>query len=301
MSSDGRLREIGDGVYAYVQPDGGWCVNNAGLVHDGDAALLVDTAATHARALALRDAVRGITPRPPGVVVNTHHHGDHTLGNAVFAPPATVVTHAATRHDMAARGTALRHVWPDVDWGEQPLVLPDLTFTERLTVHVGRSEVRLWHPGPAHTNGDVVAWLPAQRVLFTGDIVMPGHTPFVLMGSVHGSLHAVAALAALEPEVVVGGHGPVAGPEAIEATTAYLRWLDDLAERGLAAGLTPLAAALDADLGDFAGWGEPERLVANLHRAYAERTGAPAGTYLPSAPVFAEMVTWHGGPLPCAA
>jgi cyclase len=300
MSAAG-LRVVGDGVHAYVQPDGGWCVNNAGLVHDGGTALLVDTAATHARALALRDAVRGVTARPPGVVVNTHHHGDHTLGNAVFAPPATVVGHAAARLDMAARGTALRHVWPGVQWGAQPLVLPDLTFTERLTVHAGRSEVLLWHPGPAHTTGDVVAWLPAQRVLFTGDIVMPGHTPFVLMGSVHGSLHAVAAMAALEPDIVVGGHGPVAGPAALEATTAYLRWLDDLAGRALAAGLTPLQAAMDADLGDFAGWGEPERLVANLHRAYAERTGSPPGTYLPSAPVFAEMVQWHGGPLPCTA
>ncbi|MEV4140797.1 MBL fold metallo-hydrolase [Dactylosporangium sp. NPDC049742] len=295
------LIEVGDGVHAYVQPDGGWCVNNAGLVHDGTAALLVDTAATHARALALRDTVRRVTPAPPGVVVNTHHHGDHTLGNAVFAPPATIVAHATAREDMAARGTALRQVWPGVDWGDQPLLLPDLTFTDRLTVHVGRTEVRLWHPGPAHTTGDVVAWLPAQRVLFTGDVVMPGHTPFVLMGSVHGSLHAVAALAALEPEVVVGGHGPVAGAAALDATTAYLRWLDDLADRGLAAGLTPLEAALEADLGEFAGWGEPERLVANLHRAYAERAGTPAGAYLPSTPVFAEMVSWNGGPLPCAA
>ncbi|MFG2041503.1 MBL fold metallo-hydrolase [Dactylosporangium sp. NPDC048998] len=295
------LVEVGTSAYAFVQPGGGWCVNNAGVVVGDRRTLLVDTAATKARALALRDAVAALDPRPPGLIVTTHHHGDHHLGNAVFAPPATVVAHDAARPEMAARGTALRHVWPDVDWGDLPPALPAVTFTDRLTIRLGRCTVQLRHLGPAHTTNDVVAWLPEQRVLYAGDLVLPEHTPFILMGSLPGSIAATEALLELEPAVVVGGHGPVAGAEAVAATLRYLRWLDALARAGRAAGATPLEVARCADLGEFAAWGEPERLVANLHRAYAELAGAAPGAYLPSAAVFPDMEAYHGGPLPCHA
>lgn len=77
--------EVAPGVHAYVQPDGGWCLNNAGWVTDGHTTLLVDTAATERRALMLREALVASGAPMPAHVVNTHHHGDHTYGNAVFA------------------------------------------------------------------------------------------------------------------------------------------------------------------------------------------------------------------------
>jgi glyoxylase-like metal-dependent hydrolase (beta-lactamase superfamily II) len=74
-------------VHAYVQPDGGWCLNNAGFVSDGGTTLLVDTAATERRARMLRDAMEASAVPRPDVLVNTHHHGDHTYGNWIFTPP----------------------------------------------------------------------------------------------------------------------------------------------------------------------------------------------------------------------
>ncbi|MER6331226.1 MBL fold metallo-hydrolase [Streptomyces sp. NPDC001034] len=300
MPAEPYLREVADGVYAYVQPDGGWCVSNAGVVSSAGRTAVIDTAATEARARALHAAVTSVAAAPD-IVVNTHHHGDHTFGNAAF-PGATVVAHREARGEMETRGAALRAVWPEVDWGDLDLVLPSLTFEDRLTVHVADRPLQLRHVGPAHTTNDVIGWLPDARVLFTGDVVMPGCAPFVLMGSLEGTLRALRRLRALEPRTVVGGHGEVTGPEVFAQTEACLLWTREVAAEAVKSGLSPLEAAREAGPGPYAGLRDPERLVANLHRAFQEAAGGVLGAHLPSAPVFREMVEYNGGrPLRCLA
>ncbi|MFJ8165377.1 MBL fold metallo-hydrolase [Streptomyces sp. NPDC096136] len=289
------------GVYAYVQPDGGWCLNNAGWVSDGGRTLLVDTAATERRALALREAVLAAGSPLPRTVVNTHHHGDHTYGNAAFAP-ALIVGHDNARAEQLAAGHQLELIWPATDFGAVEITPPDLTYDDRLTLHVGETEVRVLHPGVAHTTGDSVVWLPAKRVVFTGDLVFAGGTPFLAMGSLAGSLRALELLRSLDAETVVPGHGPLTDPAAYAATERYLRYVEELARDGRDRGLTPLETARGADLGEFAAWRESERLVANLHRAYAELAGEPEGAPLDIMAVLRDMTVMNGGtPLLCHA
>jgi len=296
---DPRMTEVADRVFAYIQPDGGWCLNNAGLLVGSEQVAVIDTAATEARARALRKAVGEVTDTPPRVVVNTHFHGDHTFGNAVLAgSDAVIIAHEQMRVEAAAAGLGLTGLWPDVGWGDISLTLPQLTFRDRITLHLGSHRAELIHFGPAHTTNDVVVWLPQERVLFAGDLLMPGCTPFVLMGSVTGSLHTIDQLRALGPRTVVGGHGPVSGPEVLDQTAAYLRHVQQLAGEGLAAGLTPLQTAREAGPGPFAGWLDAERLVGNLHRAQAEALGADPGEPLDVVGVFGEMVEYNDGRLP---
>jgi cyclase len=294
------VQEVADGVFAFVQPDGGWCLNNAGIVVGSDGCVLVDTAATRPRAEALRRAALRVGPDAPRVVVDTHFHGDHTFGNCVF-PEAVVVAHERTRTAMAGAGLHLTTLWPDVCWGTIDLALPTVTYRDRLTLHTGATTLELSHPGPAHTTDDTVVWLPRQRVLFTGDLVMSGVTPFIAMGSLSGSLSALAALRALRPAVVVPGHGPVGGPELLDAADGYLRHLGALAREGHRAGRTPLEEARRADLGPYARLLDAERLVPNLHRAYAELDGAEPGADLDITELFADMVRFHGALPPCRA
>jgi cyclase len=289
--------EVADGVHAYEQPYGGWCVSNAGVVTGADGVVVVDTVATVARARGLRDAVAGLTSAPVRTVVNTHHHGDHTFGNDAFGPGVTIVAHEQARAEMAATGLALTGLWPQVDWGDIQLTLPSLTFSDRLALHVGSRRLDVLHVGPAHTAGDAVVWLPEERVLFAGDVVLSGCTPFVLMGSVRGSLDALQVLRALEPVTIVGGHGPVGGAGLIATAERYLRWVQDLAAGAHAAGLTPLEAARSADLGEFADLLDAERLVGNLYRAYAELTGESPDLIA----AFDDMVAYHGGLPACLA
>lgn len=291
-----------DGVYAYVQPDGGWCLNNAGFVSDGGRTLLVDTAATERRALALREAVLTAGVPLPRTVVNTHHHGDHTYGNGVFAPEALIVGHDNARAEQLAAGHQLELIWPATDFGAITLTAPDLTFSDRVTLHVGDTEVQVIHPGVAHTTGDAVVWLPRQRVVFTGDLVFAGGTPFLAMGSLSGSLRALELLGSLDAETVVPGHGPLTDASAYEATGRYLRFVAELAREGREKGLTPLETAQRADLGEFAAWRESERLVANVHRAYAELAGEPEGVPLDIMAVLRDMTVMNGGtPILCHA
>lgn len=290
------------GVYAYVQPDGGWCLNNAGFVSDGGQTLLVDTAATQRRALALREAVVAAGVPLPRTVVNTHHHGDHTYGNSVFAAEALILGHDNARAEQLAAGHQLELIWPTTDFGATDITAPGLTYSDRMTLHIGDAEVQVIHPGVAHTTGDSIVWLPRQRVVFTGDLVFAQGTPFLAMGSLAGSLRALELLRGLGAETVVPGHGPLTDSSAYESTERYLRYVAELAREGRAKGLTPLETARQADLGEFAAWRESERLVANVHRAYAELAGAPEGSPLDIMTVLKDMTVMNGGtPILCHA
>jgi cyclase len=295
------LEEVGDGMWAYVQLDGTWGLNNAAVLAGSEGVTLVDTCFTERRTRDLLEAVDGLGRGPVRTLVNTHHHGDHTHGNWLV-PGATVVGHERCREEVLASGTISEVVFPGVEWGEIQVRAPFVTFTDRLTVWVDELRVDLLFVGPAHTTNDVVAWVPERRTLFAGDLVFNGGTPFVVMGSVAGALTALERLEDLGAETIVPGHGPVCGPEALAAQRAYLRLVSDLADEAHAAGVEPLRAAREADLGDFAGWHDPERLVGNLHRALAERRGLEPGGELDVAAAFGDMVAYNGGqPLRCLA
>jgi cyclase len=292
------MTEISDGLYAYVHPVGGWCVSNSGVLVGRDGLTLIDTTATVPRAELLRDELGSLSNAPVRSVITTHHHGDHHYGNATFRPGASIIAHDRARECMIEDGLNLVSIWPEVEWGEITIAPPTITFGDRMTMYVDDLRVELIHYGPAHTVNDIVAWIPERRVLYTGDVAFSGGTPFCMMGSIAGSLTTIEKLRALEPEVVVCGHGPVAGPEVFDATAGYLEWIQRLAADAIAAGLDPLSAARETDLGEFAGLLEPERIVGNLHRAYAEARGGELGERIDVPTAFGEMVTYNGGRTP---
>jgi cyclase len=123
------------------------------------------------------------------------------------------------------------------------------------------------------------------------------------MGAVAGAVEVLEqVIAPLGATTIVPGHGEVSGPELVDDVLGYLRFVLDVARRGQEAGLAPLAAARETDLGPYAHWHDPERIVGNLHRAYAELDGAERGAPLDLAAALGEMVSYNGGqPLTCLA
>ena len=294
-----RVEEVSDGIYGYIQLDGSWGLNNTGFIVGRDGVLVIDTCFTERRSRAFHEAVRKVAgDRPLRTVVNTHHHGDHTHGNYVFLPAATIIGHELCRQEVIAAGLGTKGLFPGVEWGEIEVAPPFVTFKERLDAYVDDLRVELLFMGPAHTTNDIVAWIPQRRTLFAGDLVFNGGAPFALMGSVAGWLEALERLLALGAETIVPGHGPVCGPAVLDEVRDYLLFVQEAARRGREAGLSPLETAQQTDLGRFAALLDSERLVGNLHRAYSELKGEPRGAPLALAQVMPDMVAYNGGQLP---
>ena len=292
-----KVEDLGDGIFAYIQLDGSWGLNNTGFLVGSDAVTVIDTCFTERRTRTFLDAIRRVTTLPLRTLINTHHHGDHTHGNYLL-PTATIIGHELCRQETIASGHAAAALFPGVDWGTIEIAPPFVTIQERLNLYVDDLKVELKHVGPAHTTNDVIAWIPQRKVLFTGDVIFNGGTPFAAMGSVAGWLEALEMLRALEPETIVPGHGPLCGPKVIDEVADYLRFVQETARKGLEAGLTPIQTAQQTDLGRFSHWLDQERLVANLHRAYSELHGEPPGAPLPLANVMLDMVAYNGGKMP---
>lgn len=296
-----EVREVSPGIFAYLQHDGGWGLNNAGFLPGLDAVTLIDTCFTERRTRKLRAAIEERTTQPIHTLINTHHHGDHTYGNAYF-PEATVVGHALCRVEMEHAQLSTTALFPGVEWGNISVRPPSVTFEDRLTVYVDALRLELFHVGPAHTRDDIAIWIPERRVLFAGDVAFKDCTPFVLEGSIAHYFDALDRLRTLDAEIVVPGHGPVCGPEVFDETEAYLRFVQEVAREAFAQGLSPLDAALQTDLGSFAGWNDRERIVANIARAYSELRNEPLGTRLNLPEIAMQMLAYNGGrPLTCLA
>jgi cyclase len=303
----GKTVELADGVYGYVQPDGSWWINNTAFLVGRRGVVSVDTCATAARTRAYLEAVRTVTDQPVRTLINTHHHGDHTHGNRLLAP-ATVIGHERMREaliEAGLPGPAHKMVWGDVPWGDLELEPPSVTFRDRITVHVDDLRCEVVNVGTAaHTVSDSYVWIPEHSLLIAGDLVFNGGTPFVLMGSVEGAIRVLEEqIKPLGARTIVPGHGPVCGPEVVDDVLGYLRYVQAVAEQGLAAGLTPLEAAREIGLGEYADRTDSERLVGNLHRAYAESApGAEWGAEIDVPAALIDMVVFNGGkPLRCLA
>lgn len=290
------LQEIGPGLHAYLQPDGSWGWSNAGLIVDADSSLLVDTLFDLRLTREMLDAMRRAEPRATrriGTLVNTHANGDHCYGNALVEG-AEIVASRSTAEEMAhmpaavlagfsaglsqedsALGRFVKRAFGPFAFDEVgPTKLPTRTFERSLSLRAGDRVVELFEVGPAHTRGDVLVHVPDARCVFTGDILFCEGTPIVWEGPVGNWIAACDRILALEPQVVVPGHGPITDRRGVEAMRAYFVWLAREARARFDAGMDALTAAHDIPLGDFADWSDPERIVVNLETLYRE-FGAP--------------------------
>ena len=286
------LHEIGDGLYAYLQPDGGWGQSNAGLVVDGQSTLLVDTLYDLALTEQMLTSMRRAVPVAARIdtLVNTHANGDHCYGNQLVGgarivssertaaemselPPAAMAALVEQAPKMGRLGEFFLQCFGAFDFNGIELELPQQTFSGELSLSVGDRELRLIEVGPAHTRGDTLVHAPAQRALFSGDILFSQAHPIAWAGPVSNWIAACDRILALDVQVIVPGHGPLADLDAVRELRAYFEYLYAEARTRHAQGMTPLQAARSLSLDRWADWREPERLVVNIANIYAEISG----------------------------
>ncbi|MEE2996637.1 MAG: MBL fold metallo-hydrolase [Pseudomonadota bacterium] len=310
------LHDLGNGSWAYLQPDGGWGWSNAGLIADSGETLLVDTLFDLPLTAEMLSAMRDAVPDAKAIdtLVNTHANGDHTYGNQLvdgaeivasancaaemkIRPPEAFISRVNTWQDMGDAGAIIwelmgRHF--DFDGIENRI--PTRTFDRELTMMVGDKKLELTNVGPAHTRGDVLVHVPKDKTVFTGDIVFVGGHPVMWSGPVGNWISACDHILGLDVETVVPGHGPISGKGEVHALRSYLTELRDAARKRYDAGLDWVSASEEIVVDFFNHWIDRERVFINVNSLYREFNNdekPPAAMK-----VFAEMAKWYWSEYP---
>lgn len=242
------LRQLAPGVYAVLgdtgrgvegRPNAGFVVTRAGVV-------VIDALASPGEGRVLLRTIRRITQQPVRYLILTHHHPDHTFGAIVVKRAgARVIAHPDRRTLANADGDdRLASDWTGVMGLQQMRGFayadtPDIPVRRDTALVVGGRRIEIVRPGPAHTAGDLMIWLPADRVLFAGDVLVEDGVSMMVDGTSGAMLTALARIDSLHPRVAVPGHGRLATqPATLVATTrCYVLALRDTMRRAVAAGV----------------------------------------------------------------
>lgn len=289
-------RQVGRHAFAYVQESGAWGISNAGLIVGEDDALVVDALFTPSMTRAFVRHIEETTNLPVRNLVNTHHHGDHTYGNAYFKQ-AEQYCHVNCLKQLEEWGRTTDRLQAFLPWFKEELeqvevVFPTHTFEDRLSFEMGNRTVEVVYAGrSAHTRGDAMVYLPDEKLLYAGDVAFLYVTPLAFEGHVTSWIAVCDTIMAMDVEKIVPGHGPIGTKDDLALMRDYLALLRDAAQRGFERGLTPLECARTVQLGAYAQWADDERIVANIHRLYAEMTGVGDGP-LDFPTLVADMRAW---------
>ena len=301
-----ELVEVGNDVYACLQEDTGLGKSNSGLVNRAGG-LVVDTFWDLPHTREMIEQYARVWPAPAGRVVNTHRNGDHCWGNQLF-PGAEIIGHRLCAEEFEKESPAMMEALrqsgggtdssvsemaaslQEFDFSGIELTPPTTLVDDRLDLDLDGETISLLYVGPAHTQGDLVVHLPERGVLFAGDILFRLCTPIGWEGTTERWIAALDRIVELEPEVIVPGHGPLCGLEGPREMKAYLEYVRSEARPLFDREIPVLEACKRIDLGPYADWTEPERLVFNVSRAYREFEGVAFDTPVDAVALFGDMV-----------
>lgn len=306
------LVRLTERAYGYMQKDEGLGWSNAGLIAGRAEALLVGTLFDLPMTRKMLQEIAKKVGRPIRRVVNTHHNGDHFWGNQLVSG-AEIIAHRMFRAEMMKMTpdaslammampadtptlALLQKALEPFDFSGIELTPPTLVFDNHLTLYIDDREVELIHVGPAHTATDVIVFFPEEKVLFAGDIIFRLCTPIGWEGTFHHWTSALDRIVGLGPEKIVPGHGPLCGTEGAIEMREYLQYVYKEARVCFEREMTEKEAAKRIDLGPYARWTEPERIIFNVARAYREFRGEPHDApvdFFEMANVMAEMKQAH--------
>ena len=222
---------------------------NTGIVIGDDAVMVIDTQATPAMAQDVIRRIREVTDKPIKYVVLSHYHAVRVLGASAYAPEHVIASEDTLslikergEQDKASEIGRFPRLFRNVDSVPPGLTWPTLTFTGKMTLWLGKLEVQLLQLGRGHTKGDTVAWLPQQKILFSGDLVEFDATPYAGDAYFKDWPSTLDQIAALQPAQLVPGRGAaLTTPEAVAAglqgTRSFIADVRDSVEAGVKAGM----------------------------------------------------------------
>ncbi len=265
-----NIRKIKDGIYVQSARE----VNSTvGVVLTSEGVVLIDTGQTLVDTRQVQEAIRKLTPLPVRYVINTEVHPDHISGNFVFSPPAMVINHAGAGDAMRKADNPKRFASasPEIQAAAQGyrLVTPHIEYHERMTLRVGERTFELLRLKNAHSEADTAVWLPQERVLFAASVAIPNSLnnirPFVTLADM---LAAITTMRALNPEVVVPGHGSFGTTTMFDDTERYFGLLVERVGALVRQGRSLEQVQKELRMPEYADWAYQERMPTNIDAAY---------------------------------
>ena len=287
-TSSHRLTEVANGVYL-AQTTAPLFNSNALVIVNEEDVVVVDSHLTPAKARDLVASIKSVTTKPITTLINSHFHWDHAHGNQVFDDGVQIIGHEYTRMKLA--GTPLEETqyviatagnkatlariremltnaseedrpeiqkWCDLysqqaeDWKEIAPIPPDTTLNDRMTLFRGSREIQIHFFGRAHTGGDITVYLPAEKLAFTGDMMLQGPS-FLGDGYVDEWVETLENLKGLAFETIVPGHGnPFTDRDLIGHVQAYYADLWEKVAAMHEQGIPVADAARDVDMTNHA-------------------------------------------------
>lgn len=246
----GRLVRLGERSHQIESSAEGSA--NAGIVVGDSAILVIDARLTPALGANLRSVALGLARTRPArmILANTHHHGDHSFGNAAFADAIIVAsdwTASAMAADWSNQVATFGRIRPAQaqEFKDAPQALPIVRLPASARVDLGGVEVQLERIGWAHTPGDLAVRVPSEGVVFAGDVVFNGLWPIFWDADVTGWLRALDHPAIADARTLVPGHGPAGGQEVVDTMRTCLHFL---MERAAAPGDDGMTEAIEASV-----------------------------------------------------
>jgi cyclase len=301
-----ELNKLADNVYARIVTPDGNAVSNSGFVVLDHSVLVFDTHFTPEAGQALLAAIRSVTPKPVLYVVNSHAHADHTHGNQAFADAQLIGSSAARRDVLQVDLPSLnrtagitqsqieklrKEMSKETDTsqikrlGEQiksrqdyvqsisrlKILAPFITIDDTLRIQDGKQEVQLRYLGKGHTEGDIVMFLPAQKIAFVGDLFFNESIPNVQDASILPWMKTLEDVLKLDAEKFIPGHGAVGSRKDVEKFLGYFQELQNLVKESVERGDSMEQATRDIAIpAKLSSYSFQNFFPSNVQKMYAE-------------------------------
>ena len=268
-----QVRKVKEGIYVYAAKAQD---SNVSVILTRDGVVMIDTGQTPVDALAARELLRKVSIQPVRFVIHTEPHDDHTNGDFVFSPPAIVVAHAGASVSMRKANTVERNKKLAGDYptmGEAMKgyrqVLPHIEYGDRMTLSLGERAFELIYLKNVHSEADTAVWLPGERVLWAAAAVgvkrFPNIRPFLTIPDI---LASIKLMRALNPEVVIAGHGAPGTTQIFDEMERYYGLLLERVGRMAREGKSLETIKAELKMPEFDDWGGKDRFPNNVEAAW---------------------------------
>ncbi len=268
-----NVRKIKEGIYVYAAKAQD---SNVSIIQTREGAVMIDTGQTPVDSLAVMGVLKKLSAQPARFIIHTEPHDDHTNGDFVFSPPAVVIAHAGAAESMRKANTVERNQklageYPGMNEAMKGYrqVLPNIEYQQKMTLNLGERSFELMYLKNVHSEADTAVWLPKERVLWAAAAVgvkrYPNIRPFLTIPDI---LASIKLMRALNPEVVIAGHGAPGTTKIFDEMERYYALLLERVGKMAREGKTLERIKAEIKMPEFDDWAGKDRFPNNVDAAW---------------------------------